>query len=66
MKLEYYTAKDVKEKVGCCLSKSYELIDKLNKTLKEEYPQVIVVDHKIPIWYWNYKTNPSKEVINEN
>lgn len=67
MKIEYYNAKEIKEKIGCCLSKAYELIDSLNKCLKEEYPRLIVIEHKVPIWYWDIKTKPiENECLNGN
>lgn len=68
MKLEYYSAKDIAAKLGCCLSKAYVYIDKLNKTLKKEYPNLVIIEHKIPIWYWEQKTKPvmDMEVQDEN
>ena len=56
MEREYYKVPDVAKITGFGTTKASELINKLNKLLKEEYPNNFIIEHKIPIWFWNKKT----------
>ncbi len=53
--MKFYTVKDVIEITGLGKSASYSLIKKLNKKLEREYPGTIVINAKIPKWYFNEK-----------
>lgn len=48
----YYNAKDVQAITGCSKSLAYEIIAKLRKKFSDEYPDVITIQGKIPIWYF--------------
>lgn len=52
---DYYNAKDVQTITGCSKSLAYEIIAKLRGTFSEEYPDVITIQGKIPIWYFEKK-----------
>lgn len=49
---EYYSARDIKQITGCGTTKSYDLINKLQEMFKKEYPNAIMIQAKIPIWYF--------------
>lgn len=58
---EYYNLADIMLITGFKKSKSFELINKLNEKLTEEYPELIIMPGRIPIWFWDKKTKPVKE-----
>lgn len=51
--LKMYDYKDIKEIVGCANERAYKLISCAQKQFKEEYPNAIIIDNKIPKWYFN-------------
>lgn len=53
--MDYYNVSDVLEMIGCSRSTGYELIVKLNETLKREYPGTITITGKVPKWYFEEK-----------
>ena len=55
---EYYSAKDIAKKLDCCLSTAYEKIEDLNQLLIQKYPNIVIFEKKIPIWFWNECTKP--------
>lgn len=57
---EYYNVNDVKQIIGCGKSYAYEIISKLKERFSKEYPDAIVINGKIPIWYFE-KVMMSKE-----
>ena len=50
---EYYSAKDIAKKLDCCLSTAYEKIEDLNQLLIQKYPNIVIFEKKIPIWFMN-------------
>lgn len=50
---EYYNAKDIQKITECSVSLAYEIIRKLQKKYKMEFPESITIQGKIPIWYFN-------------
>ena len=49
---EYYDAKDIKNIVGCGTTKTYDIIKKLQESFQKEFPNSMMVQAKIPIWYF--------------
>lgn len=49
---EYYNAKDIQKITGCGVTKSYDIIVKLQDMFKKEHPNAITIQAKIPIWYF--------------
>ena len=58
---EYYSAKDIQKIIGCGSTKSYDIVNKLQQSFKKEYPNTIIIQAKIPIWYFE-KIMLGKEV----
>lgn len=63
---EYYCFTDIMTLTGFKKSKSADLIVKLNDLLKDEYPNILIIKGKIPIWFWEEKTKPVKKEIEVN
>lgn len=63
--MKYYTSKDIQEITGCGQAKCYAIIAELNKKLQKEYPGTIVLEAKVPIWYFNKKLLCEGEPNNE-
>lgn len=59
--MDYYSAKDIQRITGCKQTYSYDLIKKLKKKFKQEYPDVITIQGKIPKWYFEEKMKNKKE-----
>lgn len=49
---DYYNAKDIQKITDCSKSLAYEIIRKLREKFEKEYPDVITIQGKIPIWYF--------------
>lgn len=62
--MKYYNAKQIAEMTGYSLSNAHKIIQNLNEELKEKYPNQIIFQGKIPIWFWEEKTEPHK--VNNN
>ena len=58
--MKYYNAKQISEMTGLALSTARHKIQILNEELKEKYPNQIIFQGKIPIWFWEEKTEPNK------
>ncbi len=52
---DYYNAKDVQKITECSQSLAYEIIRKLRESFANEYPEAILIQGKIPIWYFEKK-----------
>lgn len=52
MNLEYYNAKQIATIIGKGLTCAYDLINELNEEMKIKYPNIKIIKHRIPIWYW--------------
>lgn len=63
---EYYCIQDIMTITGFKKTKSSNLIIKLNELLKNEYPNVLIINERIPIWFWEEKTKPIKKEIEVN
>ncbi len=63
---EYYTAKEIAIKTNRCLSSAYDLINRLNKEMVQKYPNMIVLEKRIPIWYWDEITKKPKDIGDDN
>lgn len=60
--MDYYGAIDIQEIIGCKKSYAYELIRKLQGSFKKDYPDTIIIQGRIPIWYFEEKMlNKKKE-----
>lgn len=53
---EYYNSKDIMTITGFKRTKSSYLIKEFNENLKNEYPNIIIINGRVPIWYWKLKT----------
>ncbi len=51
----YYNAKDIQQIVGISQGKAYDIVRKLKATFEKEYPNVITIQGRIPIWYFEEK-----------
>lgn len=58
---EYYSVIDIAKALGVCKTTAYKEIDNMNQELKNEYPNVRIFEHRIPIWYWNLRTKRIEE-----
>lgn len=63
---EYYCFQDIMTLTGFKKAKSNDLISRLNSLLKQEYPNVLIINGRIPIWFWEEKTKPTKKEIEVN
>lgn len=62
MEVDYYGAINIQEITGCKKSYAYDLIRKLQNSFKEDYPDGITIQGRIPIWYFEEKMlNRKKE-----
>ena len=61
---DYYNAKDVQKITDCSMSLAYAVIRKLRKMFEQEYPQTILIQGRIPIWYFE-KIMMNKKQENE-
>lgn len=65
--MDYYGASSIQKITGCKQTFAYDLIRKLQTSFKKEYPEAIVIQGKIPIWYFEKKllnkgnSNPNEE-----
>ncbi len=59
--MKYYNAHQIAEIIGYALSTARHKIQILNEELKEKYPNQIIFQEKIPIWFWEEKTEPNKK-----
>lgn len=55
IKKDYYQCEDIQIIIDCKKSYAYELISKLRKSFIKEYPNAIVMQGRIPIWYFEEK-----------
>lgn len=60
MEKMYYSPKDVRQMTDRSDDYARRLIVKLNKSMIEEYPNLMVMENRIPIWYWEKITKPLK------
>ena len=49
---DYYNAKDVQQVTGASKSLAYEIIKKLQEKFAKKYPEAIILQGKIPKWYF--------------
>ena len=64
--MNFYTVKEVMQLTGLKQTGGYDLIKKLQKKIKLEYPGTIVITGKIQKWYFDEKVLPiRKEAKNE-
>ena len=49
---DYYNAKDVQQVTGVSKSLAYEIIKKLQEKFSKKYPESIILQGKIPKWYF--------------
>lgn len=63
---EYYCFQDIMNLTGFKKTKSTDLIVKLNELLKNEHPNVLIINGRVPIWFWEEKTKPTKKEIDVN
>ena len=57
---EYYNAKDIQKITGVGQTVAYEIIRKLRERFENEYPTVIPLKGKIPIWYFEEQMHNKK------
>jgi hypothetical protein len=53
--MDYYTVADIMQITGFKRSYSYKLLSSLIEKFKEEYPDSIVLEARIPKWYFEKK-----------
>lgn len=53
--MDYYTVSDIMKITGFKKSYSYKLLQDLIKKFKEEYPDSIVLEARVPKWYFEKK-----------
>ena len=63
---EYYNAKDIQKITDCSPSLAYNIIRRLREDFEREYPNVITIQGKIPIWYANERLGIKKEDLWKN
>lgn len=63
---EYYCFQDIMNLTGFKKTKSTDLIVKLNELLKNEHPNVLIINGRVPIWFWEEKTKPTIKEIEVN
>lgn len=63
---EYYCFQDIMTLTGFKKTKATDLIVKLNDLLTKEYPNVLIISGRVPIWFWEEKTKPTKKEIELN
>ena len=49
---EYYGAKDIQKITDCSQAKAYSIIRQIQDKFYKEYPDVIPIQGKVPIWYF--------------
>lgn len=49
---DYYNAKDVQQITGASKSLAYEIIKKLQYKFAKKYPESIMIQGKIPRWFF--------------
>lgn len=59
--MKYYNAHQIAEITGYSYKTAQKKIQILNEELKEKYPNQIIFQGKIPIWFWEEKTEPNKK-----
>ncbi len=67
-KCDYYTAKDIQTITGVKQTLSYDILNKLQKKFSKEYPDAIIIQGKIPKWFFekimhNKKANEDSEYV---
>lgn len=60
MEKMYYAPSDIMRILERSDSYARRLISRLNKSMKEQYPNIMVIENRIPIWYWEEITKPMK------
>lgn len=50
---ETYDYKDIKKIIGCGNERAYKIITECQRIFKEEFPNSIVVEKKVPKWFFN-------------
>lgn len=60
MEKMYYAPSDIMRILERSDSYARRLISRLNKSMKEQYPNIMVIENRIPIWYWEEITKPTK------
>lgn len=63
--MQYYTAKEVMEMTGTGLNKAYDIIRKLNKSFRAEYPKSVPIQGKVLKWYFDEKMGIKKDCSEE-
>jgi len=49
---DYYNAKDVMQITGASQNLAYSIIRRLRESFSKKYPNAILIQAKIPIWYF--------------
>lgn len=59
--MDYYTVNDIMQITGFKKSYSYKLLQELIALFKEEYPDSICLEARIPRWYFEKKLKNREE-----
>lgn len=62
--MDYYNAEDIVDRTGCSKSFSYDIIRKLQESFIKDFPDGIIIQGRIPIWYFEEKMHNKKSASN--
>ena len=63
--MKYYNVQDIKDLTGLSQSKCYGIIRELNKSYKKAYPNAVLAQGSIPVFWFEQAMGIKKENINE-
>ena len=65
MEKELYDAKDIQKITGLGITSCYEIINKLQESFIQDYPNCLVLKKKIPRTYFDKKILAKEAKVNE-